>query len=250
MRYFRYFLSILFGTLLSSSALAHAQAPWSSVLTPSRAINWGSAGLPATLPDGETTSNPWTPPTRAACTTAQAGTTVPIPSSASVATINSAITACAAADTAGSYLLLGSGTFTVSSTIALASNVTLRGAGPMSTILNVSSSAVVQLGTAITMSYCTVTAGSNYSQGSTTVICNSLTGTAPAAGDIGYLVQCDTGFSGGGWQQGAPYYGAWACITGSPSDNGAIYVCNYNTPCTQQTQAGVQRLRDSIILYF
>lgn len=154
-----------------------------------------------------------------------------------MANLNTAIANCAAANSTGSYLLLGSGTFTVSSTIALASNVTLRGAGPMSTILNVSSSAVVQLGTAITMSYCTVTAGSNYSQGSTTVICNSLTGTAPAAGDIGYLVQCDTGFSGGGWQAGAPYYGAWACITGSPSDNGAIYVCNYNTPCTQQVAA-------------
>ena len=86
-------------------------------------------------------------------------------------------------------------------------------------------------------SYCTVTSGSNYSQGSTTSFVAASPEPPRAAGDIGYLVQCDTGFSGGGWQQGAPYYGAWACLTGSPSDNGAIYVCNYNTPCTQQTQA-------------
>ena len=40
---------------------------WSSILSPSRAINWGNAGLPATFPDGETTPNPWTPPTRTQC---------------------------------------------------------------------------------------------------------------------------------------------------------------------------------------
>ena len=37
---------------------------WSNILATSRAITWTSAGLPATLIDGETTTNPWTPPTR------------------------------------------------------------------------------------------------------------------------------------------------------------------------------------------
>ena len=34
------------------------------IVSPPRAIDWGTAGLPATLPGGETTPNPWTPPTR------------------------------------------------------------------------------------------------------------------------------------------------------------------------------------------
>ena len=217
MRYFRYFLSILFGTLLSSSALAHAQAPWSSVLTPSRAINWGSAGLPATLPDGETTSNPWTPPTRAACTTAQAGTTVPIPSSASVATINSAITACAAANTTGSYLLLGSGTFTVSSTFQMWNiwNVTLRGGGPQSTILSVSSGVTISMGGA-NGAFSGTLSGSP-SAGATSISITGATAT-PQVGMTAVLSQCDTGS------------GSQPC-SGSPSDNGGFFICGDYDPC-------------------
>ena len=37
------------------------------ILSASRAIDWGGAGLPATFPDGETTPNGWTPPTRTQC---------------------------------------------------------------------------------------------------------------------------------------------------------------------------------------
>lgn len=48
---------------------------WSGILAPARAISWTSAGLPATLPDGETTSNPWTPPNRTTyCTTSACNT--------------------------------------------------------------------------------------------------------------------------------------------------------------------------------
>src|ERR1017187_6182244 len=53
--------------LLLLSILSYGQA-WSGILASSRAINWSNAGLPATLPDGETTPNPWTPPTRTQCT--------------------------------------------------------------------------------------------------------------------------------------------------------------------------------------
>lgn len=93
---------------ISLSAFANAQQPWSGILSSSRAINWANAGLPATLPDGETTTNPWSPPTRTQCgSTVAAGT--------SVATLNSLFAACAN----GTYLLLGAGDFTINSQLDL-----------------------------------------------------------------------------------------------------------------------------------
>src|SRR5437667_4752542 len=92
----------LISILLLFSTLSYGQA-WSGILGSSRAINWSSAGLPATLPDGETTPNPWTPPTRTQCGSA-------ISAGASAATINAALAAC----TPGHYVLLGAGTFNIS----------------------------------------------------------------------------------------------------------------------------------------
>ncbi len=37
---------------------------WSGILPTNRPIDWTYAGVPATLPDEETTSNLWTQPTR------------------------------------------------------------------------------------------------------------------------------------------------------------------------------------------
>src|SRR5438046_2285350 len=82
---------------------------WSGILAPARAIDWSGAGLPATMPTGETTPNPWTPPTRTQC-----GAT--IASGASLATIETALGAC----TPGHFVLLGPGTFTVSAGSVLA----------------------------------------------------------------------------------------------------------------------------------
>src|ERR1700690_4435727 len=68
----------------------------------------------------------------------QAGTTVPIPAySGTAATINNALSSCASANPSGSYLLLGSGTFTLSTGILMngLSNIILRGGGPSSTTL-------------------------------------------------------------------------------------------------------------------
>jgi hypothetical protein len=218
MRYYRFVLSALLWTSLSFSALVHAQYPWSNVLSSGRAINWENAGLPATLPDGETTASPWTPPVRSACTSTQAGTTVPIPSSASASTINSAIAACASANPKGSYLLLGSGTFTINSTIILygVNNITLRGSGPMSTILNIASGDYVAVG-----EYPAGGAGTfqaNYPALTTSVTVGSISGANPVVGSIGFISQCDTG-SGG-----------QPCST-APSDNGSVlFVCgDYNS---------------------
>src|ERR1039458_1300590 len=119
-------LSPLISMLVLFSTLSYGQA-WSGTLASSRAINWGNAGLPASLPDGETTPNPWTPPTRTQC-----GST--ISSGASPSTINAALAACAA----GHFVLLGPGTFTFNSTnltMYTQNGVTLRGSGPMSTTL-------------------------------------------------------------------------------------------------------------------
>src|SRR5271157_5159562 len=116
----------LISILLLFSTFSYGQA-WSGVLASSRAIDWSHAGLPATLPDGETTPNPWTPPTRTQC-----GSTITPSGNASTDTsnINSALAACGA----GHYVLLGSGSFGINRLITMYefSGVTLRGGGPQS----------------------------------------------------------------------------------------------------------------------
>src|ERR1700727_731931 len=106
--------------LIFTSSVVKAQAPWAPILSSSRAIDWGNAGLPATFPDGETTSNPWTPPTRSTlCTSAQAGTTLPLVSTSTPAQIKTAAQNCSAANTSGSVLMLASGTFTINANLFL-----------------------------------------------------------------------------------------------------------------------------------
>lgn len=110
-----------------------AQHLWSNVIAPSRAIDWTSAGVVGGIPSGSWPS----------CTSAQAGTTVPIPAygtaaaPGSPATINSAITACATANPSGSVLQLAAGTFYLSPTInfGTSSNVALRGQGANQTTI-------------------------------------------------------------------------------------------------------------------
>ena len=101
---------------------------WSGILNSGRAVSWEStAGIPGGIPVYTT-----------ACTTAQAGTTVPIPSSVtSASAIATALANCSSANPGGSYLSLGSGTFTLSGTLIFGaiSNVSLRGAGPLATII-------------------------------------------------------------------------------------------------------------------
>ena len=225
---------MLSGLLISFCPSVHAQA-WSEVLSSSRAINWTNAGLPATLPDGETTPNPWTPPVRPACTTTQAGTTVPIPSGTSVTTINSAIAACAAANPKGSYLLLGGttanpATFTVASTqLRLVDNangtshnaVTLRGGGAMATKIVLTGSGVVVFGNAWSAGHAPWTAG--FSQGTTSITVGTpTTGAMFTPGQLIELMQCNSGFSGSG------------CGTGSIADNGNLFLCAGSTYCANQ----------------
>jgi len=103
----------LISILLFLSPLSHAQS-WTPILDDSRAIDWSSAGIPGGIPDRTTV-----------CATLSAG--------ASASQINSAISSCPD----GQVVMLGAGTYNLSGGVSFNgnSNVTLRGAGPMQTIL-------------------------------------------------------------------------------------------------------------------
>jgi hypothetical protein len=224
MRYLSRLFFVLLGGSLAFSTVVHAQEPWSAVLSSSRAINWTNAGLPATLPDGETTANPWTPPSR----TAQYGSTIGPSGSAStdLSNINTALSNCPNGD----FVLLGPGTFLIQGTVkAYTKSCSLRGSGPQSTTLSLSGSGIIWMGAASGGGSCSLTAASNYSVGSTTLTCTGVNGTAPAVGDIVGLSQCDTGFGG-------------SPCSGTSADNGGLFVCSYQTTCmTEPATSGPNR---------
>jgi hypothetical protein len=219
----------LISILILFSTFSYGQA-WSGILAPSRAINWVNAGLPTTLPDGETTSNPWTPPTRTQC-----GSTISPSGNAStdLSNINNALSSC----TAGHYVLLGAGTFLIqgnldiyaanggsaSSSNAGAGGVTLRGSGPQSTEIQLSGSGAIQYG--VVWNDGSATWSSGYSVGTTSITMTSPTGPTLKAGALLSLQQCDTGFSGSG------------CSTGSSADNGGLFICGRNSTCSEQQTA-------------
>jgi hypothetical protein len=205
----------LVSILLLFSTLSYGQA-WSGILAPSRAIDWSHAGLPATLPDGETTPNPWTPPIRTQC-----GSTLNPSGSDDTSAINSAISSC----TSAHYVLLGSGSFQVGGKIALdgARNMSLRGSGAQSTKLLIGSGGSITIGDANGTGSANWTTGSNVSQGSTSIV---VTGSQVPVGAPAWLAQCDTGTSGSG------------CATGSEGDNGSVWICGFQTICSNQNASG------------
>jgi len=207
---------------LASPGSTFGQA-WSGIIASSRAINWTGAGLPATFPDGETTTNPWTPPTRTQC-----GSTLTPSGGNDVTQIVSALSAC----TAGHYVLLGTGTFSIATALYIspgylngANNVSLRGSGPQSTILKIGSSGSINIGAGSGGGSCTLTSGSNYAQGSTSLTCSG--GTPPTNEPVA-LNTCDTGMSGPG------------CTTGTEADNGSVWICGEQTICSNQQAHGTQ----------
>ncbi len=204
----------LISILLLFSTLSYGQA-WSGVLASSRAIDWSQAGLPAAFPDGETTPNPWTPPTRTLCTTInpsgdKTGTT-------DANNIISARRSCAN----GTYALLSSGTFYIGSFVGLyGTSFTLRGSGPQSTMVELVGSGQLNIGAASGSGQGTLTSGSNYAAGSTSITIN--TSSPPTAGNIAWLSECDTGTSGN------------PC-SGTPADNGSAFICGGNSVCQSDT---------------
>ena len=111
--------SLLLPAVLLSCFLSYARAQnANAVLAASRQVDWSHAGLTAGIPNRTTV-----------CSTLQPGATA--------AQINSAIAGCPA----GQVVFLAAGTYNISGGITFGgrSNVTLRGAGPESTILVFSS---------------------------------------------------------------------------------------------------------------
>jgi|SRR5271157_5148225 len=104
----------LISMLLLFSTFSRAQL-WTGVVAPSRAIDWSQAGIPGGLPDGS-----WT----------QCGSTITA-YTGSASTINAHISGCSA----NTYVLLGAGTFNLSSGVALKSQVVVRGQGANLTLL-------------------------------------------------------------------------------------------------------------------
>jgi hypothetical protein len=206
-------LSPLILILLLFPTFSYGQA-WSGTLAPSRAIDWTHAGLPATLPDGETTPNPWTPPTRTQCVTAACNTV-----SGGTVTVTSINAALASAPT-GTYVLIPAGNFAISNatiTMYTQNGVTLRGSGPQSTTLTLSGSSQFSLGAGYGAGSCSWTSG--FSAGTTSLTMSSCSGPTLVAGEIISLAQCDSGFSGSG------------CTTGSSVDDGGLYICGYTAVC-------------------
>jgi len=90
---------------------------WSSVLDPSRAIDWTQAGIPGGIPNRTTI-----------CTTLNSpGATIDATS-----LIQNALNACAT----NGVVLLNPGTFRINSNVSIPSNRVLRGSGPQQTILD------------------------------------------------------------------------------------------------------------------
>ncbi len=139
---------------------------WSPILTNSQAIDWtnpGVGGIPAR------TTN---------C--------VSLTSSATLSAINAALSKCAS----GQTVYLAAGTYSISGTIHIPSNVTLRGAGADQTILNSTGTgggAVVALGSGSPM-YAPVNISSGAGANSTSIVVNNASGISAGT----YLVITET----------------------------------------------------------
>ena len=228
MRYCRLpIATYLIPLLLCASCFGQA---WSGIVSTSRAINWSNAGLPATLPDGETTTNPWTPPTRTQC-----GST--ISAGASASTIQTALNGCAN----GTYVLLGAGTFAFSNAdlvLADMNEVTLRGSGGSATTITLSGLSYIAIGEPWGSGSGTLTACNGLSvtpancQGVTNIQLSSVSGPSPL-NDIIQLTQYNTGLSSTG--------------TGSQSDNGGVFICDSATVCSSQSTEGVYEAQEQVL---
>ena len=139
--------------LFAFSIYGQAQQ-WSPILSSSQAINWSNSGVGG-IP---------------ARTTNCASLT----SSATVSQINSALASC----TSGETVYLAAGTYTISGTINVPSNVTLRGAGANLTVLNATGTSggdVVSLGSG-SVSYNPISISSGATAGSTSIVLASASG--------------------------------------------------------------------------
>ena len=218
MRRKRSFLLPLISILFCLSAISQAQL-WSGVISSSRAVDWTQAGIPGGIPDAS-----WT----------QCGSTIAA-YSGTAATINSAISSCAA----NHYVLLGAGTFSLSSAVILGtSNVVLRGQGANSTFIVFTggkagggcyNSAIAIDGNCQWPgggegNVCNFTGG--YGQGSTTITVANCGSTTPAMGSlsnlkVGSILILDQ--------------------VDEAADTGTIWNCSTENVCANTVQGGEER---------
>ena len=200
--------------LLSLSLCAHAQL-WSGVLQPTRATDWTHAGFPGSaLP-----SSSWT----------QCGSTIAA-YTGSASTINSALASCGT----NQYVLLGPGTFTITSgqvSFPARGHVALRGSGANSTFITIASGAGggCQVASALICIQSsdqpyfnepppTVYAiQSGYSQGSTSLTLSGTGSINPANPTILFIEQCETGLTAGS---------VTSPCSGTETDNGQLFICS------------------------
>jgi hypothetical protein len=218
--------------LLCLTFCAHAQT-WSGVLGTSRGTDWSQAGIPGGIPSGS-----WT----------QCGPTIGAygssSSPASPATIVSALNACGA----NQYVLLGPGTFYLSTGFFVTglNNVELRGSGTSSTTLKFYGAASggnfygEPVGIGFQSSDSTYPGGpgtvlnwtAGYGKGSNTVTVSSGANIV-ANSTLIVLDACDTGYSGSG------------TCAGSATDNGNFFVCedaySSGTGCSNNGSDGFDR---------
>ena len=223
-------LLVVFAAAIGLAGSARAQTPpWTGVVASSRAIDWSNAGLPATLPDGETTPNTYTPPQRTKICASIAPEGAP---GAPVAqtNINAAIASCPA----GGVVFLQAGSFYISNGIDFGSadDVTLRGAGADQTLLYFTgvascqgrNAAVCVTGQSVHLNYnsqpgYTANWTAGYSAGTTQITLSSVTGITPGQ----TLLTLD--------QQDGPLF-----------DPGGLWVCETPGICSDQGNGGSVRL--------
>jgi hypothetical protein len=221
---------LFFIACLLFPAVAHAQ-PWSGILSPARAADWTGAGVVGGIRSGS-----WT----------QCGATV-APYTGTAARINSAIAGCGT----NQYVLLGSGTFTLSTFIDYGhkSNVLVRGGGANSTFIVFTAGATgINCGAGQTalIGICSSdgtywvpgtvynwTAG--YAQGTNQITLSSTANIRPNS-TILILDQCDDGKTGSSCRgtsvDTGNYYNCSDIYTAAPSG------CSYNGPDSGNGRTG------------
>jgi hypothetical protein len=152
----RSFLFPLISILFLFSAFCQAQN-WSGVISSGRAIDWSTSGIPGGIPTRNTV-----------CTTISAY-------GGSGATISNAIASCPA----GEVVMLGAGTFNLSSGFQFhgANNVTVRGQGANSTLLVFTGAGAGFYGSVVSMEPSSLNEGNDSEQN----VCDWTAGYAPGA---------------------------------------------------------------------
>lgn len=225
--------------LLMLCGMARAQL-WNGIVSPARAVDWSHAG--ATIPNRTVI-----------CQTLAAGS--------SSATINTAISNCAAAHTApgdaGGIVVLNAGSYALTTGISFVakSNVTVRGAGADQTLITISANANCYFQAAVCMEGNNSGFGkagdtapdntaswtaSSYTKGINQITLTAIHGSLGTltVGDPMVIDQCIDGVSGN-----TSSTGFGGCTTGSQADTGQVYNCNAtNSNCTSNDgPSGVER---------